>query len=353
MHNWSFDIHKYGLPGMYQDSFGLRKHPFSLTPDPAFLFLTEQHRAALVGLTCAVLQRKGLSVLTGDAGAGKTTLLVRMLQFLPASRLQCSVIIHPTLTPDEFLELALLDFGVTDIPASKAQRLWKLRTLVLDGQREGKVSALIVDEAHKLSPDVLEEIRMLGNFEDADQKCLQVLLVGQPELDQTLSREDLRQLKQRISVRLYLAPLDPSQVGEYIRHRWLRAGGMESPFSAPAIDDIALISQGIPRVISVLCDNALVLAFERRSSQVLSSHVREAAATLDFGELPSRPARRAAGALTNASAPEDHTGFDIASAMQQVYATPPGDDRSAAELKPSRLARWAGRLRFRLGHDGA
>src|SRR5882724_2031209 len=164
---------------MYTESFGLRKKPFSLTPDPEFLFLTEQHREALVGLTGAILQRRGFVVLTGDAGTGKTTLLARVLQFLPASRLQFSVILNTTLTPSEFLELALLDFGVTNVPPSKAQRLWKLKNLLLQGEREGKVSALIVDEAHKLSPEVLEEIRMLGNFEEADEKLLQILLVGQ------------------------------------------------------------------------------------------------------------------------------------------------------------------------------
>jgi general secretion pathway protein A len=331
---------------MYQDSFGLRKQPFSLTPDPAFLFLTEQHRAALAGLTCAILQRKGLSVMTGDAGTGKTTLLVRTLQFLPASRLQCSVIMHPTLTPSEFLELTLLDFGVTDIPSSKAQRLWKLRALLLEAQREGKASALIVDEAHKLSPEVLEEIRMLGNFEDAAQKCLQVLLVGQSELDATLNREDLRQLKQRISGRLSLAALEPAQVGEYIRHRWLRAGGAEPPFTVEAIEDIARASQGIPRVINVLCDNALISAFEDRSSQVLDCHVRAAAANLDYAELPKRSAKHPP------AAPGVNTSFDVVAAMQHVYATPPNDDPPGIELKPSRFARWAGRLGFRPGHEG-
>src|SRR5882724_3334725 len=126
---------------MYTESFGLRKKPFSLTPDPEFLFLTEQHREALVGLTSAILQRKGFVVLTGDAGTGKTTLLARVLQFLPASRLQFSAILNPTLTPSEFLEWTLLDFGVQNVPVSKAQRLWKLQSLLLEGQRQGKVSA--------------------------------------------------------------------------------------------------------------------------------------------------------------------------------------------------------------------
>jgi general secretion pathway protein A len=318
---------------MYNESFGLRKNPFNLTPDPAFLFLTDQHREALVGLTCAILQRKGFVVLTGDAGTGKTTLLARLLQFIPPSQLQFSVIFNTTLTPSEFLELALLDFGVTDIPQSKAQRLWKLKNLVQQGQREGKVSALIVDEAHKLSPEVIEEIRMLGNFEEAEQKCLQILLVGQSELDKTLNRQDLRQLKQRISLRLTLAPLAPTQVGDYIRHRWLRAGGTEHPFSKEAIEDIAYASKGIPRVINGLCDNALVSAFAARSSRVLDSHVREAAASLDLGELP----RREVAVTPAAPEPMPFARFSRA-------------ERPDTGSKPSRWTRWAGRLGFAPRH---
>src|SRR5580698_9950169 len=123
---------------MYNESFGLRKNPFNLTPDPSFLYLTDQHREALVGLTYAILQRKGFVVMTGEAGTGKTTLVARVLQFLPTSQLQFSVILNPTMTPAEFLEYALLDFGVKDVPDSKAQRLWKLKDLLMQGQRDGK-----------------------------------------------------------------------------------------------------------------------------------------------------------------------------------------------------------------------
>src|ERR1700733_161482 len=214
---------------MYTAFFGLTKMPFNMTPDPAFLYLTDQHREALAGLTYAILDRKGFLALSGMAGAGKTTLLAWVLQKLPVSKVQSSVILNPTLTPNEFLEMTMLDFGIPEIPESKAHRLWLLQKFLLKGQREDKVSVLIVDEAHKLSPEVLEEIRMLGNFEEAEQKYLQILLVGQSELDEILNRADLRQLKQRIGVRLSLAPLARKEVGEYIRHRWLRAGGTEHP----------------------------------------------------------------------------------------------------------------------------
>jgi general secretion pathway protein A len=273
---------------MYNQAFGLRKSPFNLTPDPSFLFLTEQHREALVGLTYALLQQKGFVVLTGDAGTGKTTLLSRVLHFLPTSQLQFSLIVNPTLTASEFLELALLDFGIADIPQSKAKRLWTLQNLILRGKREGKVTALIIDEAHKLSADVLEEIRLLGNFEEADQKILQILLVGQSEMNEILNRNEMRQLKQRIGLRLSLMPLAQEQVGEYIRHRWLRAGGAEHPFTPEAIEDISLASKGIPRVINSICETALIGAYAQGLRRVDHSLVRQAMKDLDLEELPPR-----------------------------------------------------------------
>lgn len=308
-------------------TFGLRKNPFSMTPDPAFLFLTEQHREGLVGLTYAILERKGFAVLTGEVGTGKTTLLARVLQFIPAARLQFSLILNPTLTPAEFLEMALLDFGVRDIPASKAQRLWILQKLLLQGQREGKVSALIVDEAHKLSPEVLEEIRLLGNFEEADQKLLQILLVGQTELDDVLNREDLRQLKQRVAVRLSISALAPAEVGQYIRHRWLRAGGEQPPFSPKATAEIAQISGGIPRLINAVCENALTAAFAEGSSVVEPRHVLAAAADLRL--IPRPTAVQPAG--EPAAAPLEPEEF-------------PGEAVSS-------WARWADKLSFKRNPD--
>ena len=270
---------------MYDRFFGLSRPPFNLTPDPAFLFLTPQHREALVGLTYAILQRKGFVVLTGEAGTGKTTLLARVLHFLPSTRVQFSIILNPTLTPSEFLELTLLDFGIKDIPASKAQRLWKLQNLLFHYRSQGKVSALILDEAHKLSPEVLEEVRLLGNFEETDQKLLQILLVGQSELEDNLNREDLRQLKQRIALWLRISPLAPSDVQQYIRYRWLIAGGTQPPFTADAVDRIADKSSGIPRLINSLCENALTIAFGEGAAEVDKRHVLAAARDMQLGDM--------------------------------------------------------------------
>jgi general secretion pathway protein A len=321
---------------MYNDFFGLRKDPFHLTPDPEFLYLTAQHREALAGLTYAILGRKGFVVLTGDAGTGKTTLLTRVLEHLPVSRIQSSVIVNPTLTPAEFLEAALMDFGLHDIPASKAQRIGLLQSFLWKGHKEGKISALIVDEAHKLSPEVLEEIRLLGNFESANQKLLQILLVGQSELDDQLNRESLRQFKQRISLRLTIEPLSGADVEQYIRYRWMKAGGGQAPFSAGAIAGIGQASQGIPRVVNVLCDNALMYACGEGSASVELRHVLDVCRELQF-ELPLPRMVAAAPAPAPAVAP--FRAEPLAMQTLERYGT-------RHEALGSRLARLVGKLRF-------
>ena len=280
---------------MYYQFFGLRKNPFSMTPDPAFLFLTPQHREALAGLTYALLGQKGFLVLTGDAGTGKTTLLTRVLQRLPANRIQTSLVLNPILTSAEFLEMTLLDFGVTEVPASKAQRLARLQHVLHEADEQKKISALIIDEAHKLSPEVLEEIRLLGNFETSDHKLLQILFVGQSELGVLLNLPGLRQLKQRIAARFTIGPLAAFEVEQYIQYRWTKAGGVrETPFNPESLNSIAQYSGGIPRVINAICDNALIQAFGEGQSTVQAHHVWEACSDLDLVTPTHRPWPQAA-----------------------------------------------------------
>jgi general secretion pathway protein A len=326
---------------MYTAFFGLTKKPFNMTPDPAFLYLTDQHREALAGLTYAILDRKGFLALSGTAGSGKTTLLAWVLQKLPVTKVQSSVILNPTLTPSEFLEMAMLDFGIPEIPVSKAHRLWLLQKFLLKGQREDKINVLIIDEAHKLSPEVLEEIRYLGNFESAEAKLLQVVLLGQSELDDLLGRPELWQFKQRISVRLSLQPLGAAEVGDYIEHRWSVAGGPQpGPFSSEAVANVAKWSKGIPRLINSICDNALVQAFAECARTVGPEHVRMAARDLLLIEkqislvqpLPTPPV---------VPAPQQRPARRIAqplklNTLEQYAPQPP---------KQSIFARWAGRLR--------
>lgn len=266
---------------MYTAFFGLQKLPFNLTPDPEFLFLSPKHREALAGLTYAVLARKGFVVLTGDAGTGKTTLLSAVINQLPAGKVLSSILLNPTLTPSEFIELLMLDFGITDIPASKAQRLWALQGFLLEAYRKDRTAILVIDEAHKLSAEVLEEIRLLGNYEYGADKFLQIVLLGQCELDDLLDRHDLRQFKQRIALRLYIDPLTAAETAEYIRFRWAKAGGAgEPPFAPDAIECVMRWSGGIPRLINSICDSALLMAYGDTCSSVGLPYIRDAATNL-------------------------------------------------------------------------
>ena len=262
---------------MYTNFFGLQKLPFNLTPDPAFLFLPPKHREALAGLTYAVLERKGFIVLSGDAGTGKTTLINSVLSRLPSERVESSIMVNPTLSASEFLESVLLDFGIPDVPASKAQRLWKLLEFLARTHQQNRLAVLVIDEAHKLSLEVLEEIRLLGNFENATDKFLQILLLGQTELDDLLNRQDLRQLKQRIALRLYIDRLTPIEVQQYIRFRWSKGGAKDAPpFTADATAGIAQWSQGIPRLINSICDTALLMAYGDECPLVGLNYIRAA-----------------------------------------------------------------------------
>lgn len=279
---------------MYVDFFNLRKKPFSMTPDPSFLFMTKQHREALTGLTYAVLDRKGFVMLSGMAGVGKTTLLAWVLEKLPSDKVNSAVILNPTLTPAEFLEFSLLDFGFTEVPASKAQRLWQLQSFLLQSRKAGKIVVLIVDEAHKLSFELLEEIRLLGNFDYGDEKLIQILLLGQRELDDVMSQPELWQLKQRISVRLVVDALSADEVESYIQHRWTVAGGETHPFTPESISHIKRFSRGVPRLINSICDNALSLALADEAHIVGVRYVNSAAEELLLVE--KRPAPVAAPA---------------------------------------------------------
>ena len=321
---------------MYQSFFGLEKFPFAMAPDPGCVFLTAYHREAIAGLLYAITHRKGLLVLTGEVGTGKTTVLSRVLRFLPAN-VQSSMILHPTLSTDDFLEMAMLDFGIKDIPTSKARRLAKLHEFLIDAHHTGKTPALIVDEAHKLSHELLEEIRLLGNFDLADQKLLQIVLAGQSELDGLLRSDDLRQLKQRVATRVSLRPLDNADIPAYVKYRWAKAGGGTTPpFSASALEAVARWSRGIPRLINSICDNALLLAFAGHHTTVELSHVLEAAADLDL--RPPEPNSVPGAAAAGAPAPNP---VPVTTTIPQIRVP---EFRGVAASKPSLLNRFATKL---------
>jgi len=268
---------------MYKQFFGLSKSPFRLTPDPHFLFLTPAHREALSGLIYAISGQGGLAVLSGDAGTGKTTLLRMLLDSMPRSLVEFSYLLMPTVSPADFLRLVLMDFGVADVPNDKPACIQKLQDFLVSRRAQGRIPVLVVDEAHKLDLHVLEELRLLTNFEDANGKLLQILLAGQDELDVMLKREELRQFKQRIAHRFSVVPLSNHEVGQYIRHRWVRAGATRAdPFTEEAVLQVALYSRGIPRVINTLCDNSLLLAFGDGIARIGPEHVQEVASDLDI-----------------------------------------------------------------------
>jgi general secretion pathway protein A len=319
---------------MYATFFGLERLPFNLTPDPAFLFLTSKHREALAGLTYAVLERKGFVVLTGDAGTGKTTLLSRVLNRLPGNMIESSIILNPTLTPAEFLEMVMLDFEIPEVPVSKAQRLWKLQKFLSQTHQRGKIAILVIDEAHKLSVELLEEIRLLGNFEYASDKFLQIVLLGQCELDDILNRQDLRQFKQRIALHLYIDPLEPEEIEEYIRFRWKQAGGKEAPpFTPEALKGIAQWSRGIPRLINSLCDTAILLAYVEECRSVGLNYVKEAAGNLGLLESPT-PAAALPSLVPVAAAPENHSGPKLVPVQEPALHNGPSHPRQGDYRAP-------------------
>jgi general secretion pathway protein A len=253
-------------------------------------------------------------VLTGDAGTGKTTLLSSAIGSLSGTSAYIAWILNPLLSTSELFELALLDLGLAVVPASKAQRIVEFQKLLLQANDENKTTVLIIDEAHKLDPELLEEIRLLTNFESSAGKLLQIILAGQTELDELLERHDLRQLKQRIAVRLTVDPLfNTAQVGKYIAHRWNKAGGgSETPFSPEGTQLIDNLSRGLPRVINSVCDGALLRAFADGTTRVSVEQIGSVAADLHLSpasEVVAEPSRtRVAAAASMAGVAEPNAG---------------------------------------------
>jgi general secretion pathway protein A len=272
---------------MYEEFFHLSKAPFSMTPDPEFLFLAPTHREALAGLIFTVLGRRGTAVLTGEVGTGKTTLLRKLIQSVPAEKVRFCSVFSTNVPPAEFFELILIGFGLPVAGVSKAQRLLEFWEFLMGCDEEGKTPVLLVDEAHKLSAELLEEVRLLMNFETAERKLLQVVLAGQNELRDLMRREDLRQLRQRVSVRLDIVPLQPAEVEQYMRHRWHQGGGNGNfPFDREAVDLVAAWSHGIPRVMNAICDIALLRAYTSETASIGPETVREALGVLELTEPP-------------------------------------------------------------------
>jgi general secretion pathway protein A len=247
---------------MYNAFFGFKECPFNLTPDPTFLYRSQQHEEALANLIYGVQSRKGFVVLTGEVGTGKTTMLECLQDFLSAHQIDFAYLFNSRLTVEQFFEMVAYDLDLRCARTSKTEVLIALNQLLLQNANEGRTTALIVDEAHNLEWDVLEEIRLLGNLENRRGKLLQIVIAGQPEFDRKLDAPSLRQLKQRIALRCMLQPFRPGETVEYIETRLAKAGvSNQTVFPPEVIEQIHTRAQGIPRLINAICDNVLLTSF--------------------------------------------------------------------------------------------
>jgi len=273
---------------MYKEFFGLRANPFNVNPDPRYLFLTRHTEEALACLTYGVQTRKGFVLLTGEVGTGKTTLINKLLEWLRVQQVATAFVFNSRMNVPQFLDYMVADFGIPCDSTEKSQILLRLYNWLLERYRAGETAVLIVDEAQNLSEEVLEEIRMLTNLETFTEKLLQIVLVGQPELDEKLRKPQLRQLRQRLSLRAKTYPLTQEETIAYVQQRLNIAGSNgQQIFDPEAVLAIHKYSSGIPRVINLLCEHCLVSSFVDQQ-KVISASVVDAVAK-DF-ELDGRTA---------------------------------------------------------------
>jgi general secretion pathway protein A len=274
---------------MYTEYFSLKEKPFNLTPSPRFLYLSESHKEALALLTYGVMERKGFVLLTGEVGTGKTTILQTLLGTLD-KRVECVHLSNPLLSSAEFIDyLSHSVFKTVTGKQSKTEFLLKFEEYLRKSAQQQSNFLLVIDEAQKLSFDLLEEIRLLSNMETADEKLINIFLVGQPELNQKLGEVRCRPLLQRISIRHHISPLSLKETGEYIVTRLKVAGAKDTKwiFPAGAIRTIHRLSKGYPRMINILADNALLSAYSSGTKRVTSRMVEQSFADLHLGASPA------------------------------------------------------------------
>ena len=258
-----------------------------MTPDPSFLFLGEAHREGLATLVYGVQSGKGFVLLTGEVGTGKTTLLHALLGQLDSSTAS-AFIFNPKLSPLDFFEVLFQEFGINRKCKSKAEYLIHFNEYLIERLANNEPTLLIVDEAQNLSPEMLEEIRLLSNLETPTSKLIQIMLVGQPELNEMLARPDLRQLRQRIALRHHLRPFNAKELQEYVGERLAKAGYTGKPlFNRGGMKALYAASGGTPRVINNVCDAALLQAYARDLPTIDGKLIREVGAALSLGETPS------------------------------------------------------------------
>jgi general secretion pathway protein A len=272
---------------VYEQYFGLRERPFELTTDPRYLVLSSSHKEALSNLSYGVATRKGVTVIVGEVGSGKTTLVRRTLATTDA-RTRCVLLMDPHVTPEDFMLFLVRELGLPDLEAApRWRRRQELERHLAQRWDAGDATALIIDEAQSLSDAMFEELRLLTNLETDTAKLLPLLLVGQPELADRLNQPALRYLKQRVALRCVLRPLDLQETATYIAARIAVAGGVGSQiFTREAVTAIYQASQGLPRAISVLCDNALLTAFAAGRKPVSAQIIADVCKDFDCHAVP-------------------------------------------------------------------
>jgi type II secretory pathway predicted ATPase ExeA len=271
---------------MYKSFFGLKESPFNANPDPRFLYLTSQVEEALTGLMYGIQTRKGFITLTGEVGTGKTMLVNRLLDWLHQRRAKTAFLFNSRMNTNQLFDFILAEFGISCESKSKSQQLLSLNHWLLDHYRAGETVVLILDEAQNLTYPVLEEVRLLTNLETSTDKLLQIVLSGQPELEDKLRLPELRQLRQRIMLRCKTTPLTKEHTHDYISKRLRIAGAGDQPvFSVEAMDSVHLYSLGIPRVVNLLCEHSLVNAYVQQQRPIKPQTVEDVAREFQLGEV--------------------------------------------------------------------
>jgi general secretion pathway protein A len=271
---------------MYKSYYGLKENPFNVNPDPRFLFLTKQIEEALTGLMYGIQTRKGFITLTGEVGTGKTTLVNRLLDWLHHRRARTAFLFNSRMNTSQLFDFILAEFDIPCETKSKSQQLMKLNQWLLERYRAGETVVLVIDEAQNLTYPVLEEVRLLTNLETSTEKLLQIVLSGQPELEERLKLPQVRQLRQRIMLRCKTAPLSKEQTHEYIVERLRIAGAEGEPiFSPAAMNTVHLYSMGIPRVVNLLCEHSLVNGFVEQQRPIQPKIVEDVAREFQLDEV--------------------------------------------------------------------
>jgi len=301
---------------MYKNFYKLQSSPFGTSPDPRFLYMMPHTREALACLEYGISARKGFTVLTGEVGTGKTTLLRRALSSFSSRRVSTAFVFNPRLDTLDFLEFVMTDFGIVPATRTKSGMLLQLNRWLIERFRMEETCVVVVDEAQNLSWELLEEIRLLTNLETSSEKLLQIVLSGQPELEEKLRHPSVRQLRQRVSLWCRTQSLSASQTHAYVAERLRIAGSTEQIFSSEALDLVHRYSRGIPRVINLLCEHSLIVGYVEQRPQITPAIVEGVAVEL---ELETQPFYISSAAMDSRGPQPSHLGSRDADSFRTTF----------------------------------